>query len=116
VTSDERVIRDAYDAFNRQDADRAVAALHPEVEWADGEGGFVHGPSEVRDHWQQQWKAANPTIEPLRFSRGAGETQITVDIRLTVRDKGDNVVSNHTMQNIFVLERGLIRRMHIKAS
>ena len=116
MTSNERVIRDAYDAFNRKDAEGALAALHPEVEWADGEGGFVHGPSEVRDHWQQQWKAANPTIEPLRFSRGPSEDQVTVDIRLTVRDKGNTITSDQTMQNIFVLERGLIRRMQITAS
>ena len=116
MTSNERVIRDAYDAFNRKDADGAVAALHPEVEWADGEGGFVHGPSEVRNHWQQQWKAANPTIEPLRFSRGASEDQLTADIRLIVRDAKNNIVSDRTMQNIFVLEGGLIARMHMKES
>ena len=116
MKSDERLIRDAYDAFNRKDADGALAALHPDVEWADGEGGFVHGRSEVRDHWQQQWKASNPTIEPLRFSRGASEEQVTVEIRLMVRDKGNNIMSDQTMQNIFVLERGLIKRMHIKES
>jgi ketosteroid isomerase-like protein len=116
MNSDERLIRDAYDAYNRKDADGALAALHPDVKWADGEGGFVHGRREVRDHWQQQWKAATPTIEPLRFLRGASGDQVTVDIRLMVRDKEDNVMSDQTMQNIFVLERGLIKSMQIKES
>lgn len=112
----EQLIRDAYDAFNRKDADRALAALHPDVEWANGEGGFVHGHREVRDHWQQQWKAANPTIQPLRFLPGANEEQVTVEIRLLVRDQQDNVMSDHTMRNIFVLERGLIKSMQIEES
>lgn len=115
MNSDERLIRNAYDAFNRRDADGAVAGLHPDVEWADGEGGFVHGRSAVRDHWQQQWAAANPTIEPRRFSREASE-QVAVEIRLTMRDKDDHVLSDQTMRNIFVLERGLIKRMQIEQS
>jgi hypothetical protein len=42
--------------------------------------------------------------------------QVTVDIRLMVRNKEDNVMSDQTMKNIFVLEGGLIKSMQITAS
>ena len=37
------LLKAAYAAFNRRDIDAALAAMHPEVEWANGmEGGTVH--------------------------------------------------------------------------
>ena len=36
------VIATAYQAFNLRDIDRALQAMHPDVEWANGlEGGYV---------------------------------------------------------------------------
>ena len=112
MNRDERVIREAYAAFNRKDADGALATLHPDVAWADGEGRLLHGHDAVRQHWTEQWAKSNPTIEPLEFSHQR-DGMITADIRLVVRDADNEVVSDRRMKNVFVLEAGLITRMEI---
>jgi len=50
----ERMLRQAYNAFNRGDFDAAVESLHPEIEWervAEVEG-TVHGRDAVREFMQ----------------------------------------------------------------
>ena len=46
MTSEQRLLRSAYKAFNARDIDTALAAMHHDVEWQNGmEGGYVHaGP------------------------------------------------------------------------
>jgi hypothetical protein len=40
-----------YAAFNAHDLETVLAALHPDVDWANGmDGGRVHGVSNVRDY------------------------------------------------------------------
>jgi len=63
------VIVDAYTAFNARDIDRALEAMHPDVEWANGmEGGHVHGPRALRDYWTRQWTQIDPHVEPQRVT------------------------------------------------
>jgi ketosteroid isomerase-like protein len=112
MNPDEQLIRDAYAAFNRQDADGALAALHPEVAWADGEGRSLHGHDEVRKHWTEQWATSAPTIEPLAVSRER-DGIVTADVRLVVRDAGGEATSERKMKNMFVIQAGLITRMDI---
>jgi ketosteroid isomerase-like protein len=110
----EQVIRQAYAAFNRQDANGALTALHPDVEWADGAGRLLQGRDEVRKHWTQQWATSAPTIEPLSFTH-EDDGIVTAEIRLVVRDADGEVMSERSMKNVFVLQGGLITRMQIPA-
>jgi ketosteroid isomerase-like protein len=66
-----QVVRSMWEAFLQGDAEHALAAFHPEVEW-DGrnlpDGRVAHGIAEVVDHvgkWAQQWQ--NWTVDLERF-------------------------------------------------
>lgn len=65
----------AYDAFNARDIERALAAMHLEVDWPNGmDGGYVHGHDAVRDYWDRQWRLIDPHVEPQRFvTEGTGQ-------------------------------------------
>jgi len=104
----------AYDAFNARDIDRALAAMHPDVEWPNGmEGGYVHGREAVRAYWTRQWTMIDPRVEPRRFTTEA-EGRIVVDVHQVVRDRGGAVVTDQMVQHVYVIDSGLIRRMEIR--
>ena len=66
------LLKAAYAAFNLRDIDAALAAMHPQVEWANGmEGGTVRGQLAVREYWTRQWGVINPHVEPLSFEGDA---------------------------------------------
>ena len=55
TATDRETLRRAYAAFNARDIEGALAAMHPDVEWANGmDGGFVHGHRAVREYWTRQ--------------------------------------------------------------
>lgn len=55
------VLTEAYEAFNARDIERALATMHPEVDWPNGmEGGYVHGHDGVRGYWTRQWRLIDP--------------------------------------------------------
>ena len=114
LADDEReVLAEAYDAFNARDIDRALAAMHPEVEWPNGmDGGYVHGHDGVRDYWSRQWRLIDPHVEPRRFT--VNETgRIVVDVHQVVRDLSGKVVTDRMVRHIYLVEGGLIRHMEI---
>ena len=58
-----------YEAFNARDIATALAAMHADVEWANGmEGGVVRGLDAVREYWTRQWRSIDPRVEPRRIS------------------------------------------------
>ena len=51
ATSRETQLRLLYEAFNARDIDTCLAAMTPDVDWANGwEGGRVVGRDAVRDY------------------------------------------------------------------
>lgn len=104
----------AYDAFTARDIERALARMHPEVDWPNGmEGGDVHGRDGVRDYWVRQWRLIDPHVEPRRFATDdAG--RIVVDVHQVVRDRSGTIVTDQMVQHVYVVEDGLIRRMEIR--
>ena len=103
----------AYDAFNARDVDRALVAMHPDVEWPNGmEGGYVHGREAVRAYWTRQWTMIDPHVEPRRFATDA-EGRIVVDVHQVVRDGAGAVVTDLMIQHVYLIDNGLIRRMEI---
>src|SRR5262245_1504278 len=81
------LLAQAYAAFNARDIARALALMHPAVEWPNGmgEGGYFHGHDAVRDYWTRQWRQIDPHVEPLSFTADeAGRT--VVDVHQVVRD------------------------------
>jgi hypothetical protein len=73
-------LKHVYQSFNARDMDRALAAMHDDVIWANGmEGGYVYGRDGVRTYWTRQWAIIDPHVEPVGFTNGLdGEVVIEV--------------------------------------
>ncbi len=114
MSSNAEFLRQVYQRFNARDIDAVLAALHPDVMWANGmEGGHVHGREAVRSYWTRQWAAVDPHVEPTAFSTGAdGET--IVEVHQTVRDLQGAVLVDQMVGHIFRIEDGLITRFDIR--
>jgi hypothetical protein len=86
---DVRLVLDGYAAWEAGDIERAVAAMHPEVEWIEPEefpgGGRRQGPAEVAEY--------------LRASR---EQWAELRSRRTVRRRGADIVVVHRVEGCLV--------------
>lgn len=108
------VLTEAYKAFNDRDIERALEAMHADVEWANGmEGGYVHGRQAVREYWTRQWSHIDPHVVPQRFT--TDDTGCTVvDVRQVVRDLAGRVLTDQMVQHVYLVQNGLVRRMEIR--
>ena len=69
MLDDVELLRGLYALFNSRDIESVLAAMHPDVVWANGmEGGHVHGRDEVRSYWKRQWAIIDPHVEPIEIS------------------------------------------------
>jgi ketosteroid isomerase-like protein len=97
VSSDDvRTLRDAYEAFARQDVPTVMAAFHEDIEWDSPDstpfGGSYHGHEGVGSFFGQlpeYWEELR--VEPEEFI-DAGET-IVVLIRLSGKGAGGSIDS-----------------------
>jgi ketosteroid isomerase-like protein len=114
ISKERDLLTFVYEAFNRRDIDPILARMHPEVEWPNGmEGGWVYGREGVRDYWTRQWKTLDPRVEPTRFESEA-DGRIAVDVHQVVRDLDGKVLLDRTVQHVYRVTDGLIRRMEIR--
>jgi ketosteroid isomerase-like protein len=75
-----------YDGFNARDVVAVLAAIHPDVIWANGmEGGHVRGRDALRNYWKRQWGMIDPHVDPVDFSSGL-DGQVVVEVHQVVRD------------------------------
>lgn len=103
-----------YDRFNARDMEAVLAALDPNVIWANGmEGGHVHGREGVRDYWTRQWAMIDPHVEPIAFSQGP-EGEVIVEVHQVVHDLNGNLLHDDMVGHIFRIEDGLVRRFDIR--
>ena len=108
------LLKAAYAAFNRRYIDAALAAMHPEVEWANGmEGGTVHGDQAVRAYWTRQWKVIDPFVEPLSFDED-GTGRIIVKVHQVVRDLQGTVIADRIVCHAYAFEDDLVISMEIR--
>jgi hypothetical protein len=113
MTDAETLMRKVYAAFNAREIDAVLAALHPEVDWANGmDGGHVHGLDAVRAYWTRQWTMIDPRVEPVRVDEANGV--VTVEVRQTIRDLNGELLSEGMVRHLYRLEDGLVRRMDIR--
>jgi predicted N-acetyltransferase YhbS len=109
-----RLLERTYQAFNARDIDRALATMHPDVDWPNGmEGGRVHGRAAVREYWTRQWRSIDPHVEPVRFAADEGGRTV-VDVRQVVRDRAGTLVADEMVQHVYRVEDGLVRSMEIR--
>lgn len=108
------LLGEAYAAFNARDVERALATMHPQVEWPNGmEGGYVHGHAAVREYWTRQWRLIDPHVEPRGFSTDE-RGRVVVDVQQTVRDLTGRIVTDQMARHVYLIEGGLIRHMEIR--
>jgi ketosteroid isomerase-like protein len=113
-TAREAWLRSVYEAFNRRDVDACLAAMTPDVDWANGwEGGRVVGRDAVRNYWQRQWAEIDSTAEPTAVTERPDGT-IEVAVHLVARDKEGKVVSDGQGRHVYDFRGDLIARMTIE--
>jgi hypothetical protein len=104
-----------YDRFNARDIEAVLAALHPDVLWANGmEGGHVQGCDGVRGYWSRQWAMIDPHVDPTSYTAGS-DGEVVVKVHQIVRDLEGRLLSDTMVDHVFRIEDGLIRRFDIRA-
>lgn len=114
ATEVQELLRRGYTAFNARDIDTILSMMHPEVEWANGmEGGYVHGHDGMRAYWTHQWSLIDPFVEPQAFMKEP-DGRTVVEVHQRVLDKDGNTLLEGTVQHVYQVQDGLIRRMEIR--
>lgn len=114
ISDNVQLLRRIYERFNARDMETVLAAMHPEVVWANGmDGGHVHGRDEVRRYWTRQWAMVDPRVDPVEFSAGSGGETV-VEVHQVVRDLDGNILSDRMVGHVFQVENGLIKRFDIR--
>jgi ketosteroid isomerase-like protein len=110
----EEMLRSLYEAFNARDVDTCLAAMTPDVDWANGwEGGRVVGRDAVRDYWERQWAVIDSTAEPTAVSERPDGT-VEVAVHLLARDKEGNVLNDGEGRHVYEFRGDLVQRMTIE--
>ena len=107
-------VRTLYAAFNQRDIPAAVALMHPEVSWANGQdGGHVQGRDAIRAYWTKQWAAIQPHVDPLDIKRRAEDVTV-VEVHQVVHDIGGKLLLDETVRHVFHTQDGLVIRFDIE--
>jgi ketosteroid isomerase-like protein len=114
MSDDVEFLRRVYALFNARDIENVLAAMHPDVVWANGmEGGHVHGRDEVRSYWKRQWAMIDPRVEPIEISPN-GEGEVVVKVHQVVRDLKGNLLADKVVMHVFQIQNGLVQRFDIR--
>ncbi len=111
---DEDLLRRVYALFNGREIESVLAAMHPDVVWANGmEGGHVHGREEVRSYWTRQWASIDPHVEPVEISPD-GKGEVAIKVHQVVHDLKGNLLADRLVTHVFQMRNGLIQRFDIR--
>ena len=114
MPDDVKLLRRVYALFNSREIESVLAAMHPEVVWANGmEGGHVHGRDEVRGYWKRQWAIVDPHVEPVEISSN-GKGEVVVKVHQVVRYPKGNLLADRLVIHVFQMRDGLIQRFDIR--
>src|SRR4051794_4514269 len=115
ATSRQELLRSMYEAFNAGDVDTCLAAMTPDVDWANGwEGGRVVGRDAVRDYWRRQWAEIDSPAEPTAVAERPDGT-IEVAVHLVARDKAGTLLSDGEGRHVYEFRGDLVARMTIES-
>ncbi len=112
----QKLIAEAYSAFNHRDIDSALALMSENVSWPKAsEGGRVVGKEEIRSYWTRQWTEFDPHVEPLEvIDQEGGITEVKV--HQLVKSQGGDVLFDGEVWHVYSIVNGLIERMDLKGS
>lgn len=110
----EELLRSLYRAFNTRDIHTVLAGMTSDVDWPNGwDGGRVVGHDAVRDYWERQWAAIDPSVEPTAVTeRLDGEVEVTV--HQVVRDRTGSVLADGEVRHVYAFRGDLVERMTIE--
>ena len=113
--SHEALLREMYRAFNARDIDAVLAVMTDDVDWPNGwEGGRVVGRAAVRNYWERQWAAIDPTVEPAEITvRPDGSEALLV--RQMVRGLDGTLVADGFVRHVYAFDGDRVTRMDIEA-
>lgn len=102
-----------YERFNARDVEAVLAAMRPDVQWANStDGGHLVGHDAVRAYWTRQWAEIAPILLPETFSTDAlGRT--VIEGRLRVRDRGGALLADGRFKHAYTFVDGLVQRMDL---
>ena len=113
MPDDMELLKRVYDLFNHRDIESVLAAMHPDVVWANGmEGGHVHGRDAVRSYWKRQWASIDPHVEPVEISSNS-KGEVAIKVHQVVRDLQGNLLADRLVIHVFQMRNGLIQRFDI---
>jgi ketosteroid isomerase-like protein len=114
MSDDVELLRRVYALFNGRDIESVLAAMHPDVVWANGmEGGHVHGRDDVRSYWKRQWASIDPHVEPVEISCNS-KGEVVVKVHQVVRDLKGNLLADRLGMHVFQMRDRLIQRFDIR--
>lgn len=88
--------------------------MHPEVKWARAwEGDYAHGPKDVREYWERQWKEIDAIVEPVGF-RTKEDGRLEVEVDQLVKDLEGNIVFDGKVTHVHEILDGLMKQMDIE--
>lgn len=110
----QRIIEQAYAAFNSRDIEGVLRLMHPDVRWPRAfEGDHVTGQENVREYWTKQWSEINPQVVPTGFEERADGT-FAVEVHQVVKDLQGNPLVDGQVRHVYTFENGLIKEMNIE--
>ena len=116
MANTQRLITQAYSAFNQRNVNGALALMSENVSWPKAsEGGRVVGKEEIRAYWTRQWQEFDPHVEPIEvIDREEGKTDVKV--HQLVKSLGGDVLSDSEVWHVYTIANGLIERMDLRES
>jgi hypothetical protein len=110
----DKLITQAYSAFNRRDIDGALALMSDNVSWPKAsEGGRAVGKEEIRAYWTRQWQEFDPHVEPVGISTEPDGT-FKVRVHQLVKSLDGAVLSDSEVVHVFTVVGNLIERMDLE--
>jgi nuclear transport factor 2 (NTF2) superfamily protein len=108
MSSNQQLLQNLYDAFNKREIEKIISVMHPDVKWANAvEGGFVHGREAVREYWTNQFKVIQVQLETLKFEMDDKNRNV-VTVHQIVKDLQGNLLADMTVKQIFTIENSVI--------
>jgi ketosteroid isomerase-like protein len=109
-----RLLRLAYDAFNRRDLGTVLSTLDPDVEWPNMlDLTTLHGHRAVRDYWERQFQEIDPSVEPIAFIPDGGD-QLIVEVHQVLRDRCGSVFRDNHVAHRYTFRGQLVVRMRVE--
>lgn len=110
----EALLTRLYEAFNRQDVETLITAMHPDVDWPNYlDGGRMRGREALKAYWAEQFTIIRPEAFPIAF-----ETLVDGRMRVKLQYGARSVESgglwaNQIITHTYGFDGDLITRMDV---